>query len=122
MGVKPLNDSERIDLAKAYVALSNSHRLAFIRPLFAQDATYHSAYVGEFKGRQAIGAMMADFFARFPDVRWQAEVYRSTGPESVGFEFLLTATESLTGNRIERRGEEYIEFTQGGFISRLEVK
>ena len=117
-----MNESEQIELAKAYVALSNAHRLDYILPMFADEAIYHSSYVGEFKGRNAIGEMMADFFSRFPDVRWSVQEYRHTGIGVVGFEFVMTATEALTGNRIERQGPEEIEFSDDGSINRLEVK
>ncbi len=49
-----MNDLEQIDLAKAYVALSNAHRLEFIVPMFAHGGMYRSSNVGEFKGRKAI--------------------------------------------------------------------
>ena len=117
-----MNESEQIELAKAYVALSNAHRLEFILPMFADKAVYHSSYVGEFKGRSAIGEMMADFFSRFPDVHWNVLEYRCSREKVVGFEFVMTATESRTGDRLERQGLEEIEFTDEGLISRLEVK
>ena len=117
-----MNESEKIELAKAYVALSNAHRLEFILHMFADKAVYRSSYVGEFKGRNAIGEMMADFFSRFPDVRWSVQEYRYTGKGIVGFEFVMTATEASTGNQIERQGLEEIEFTDEGLISRLNVK
>jgi hypothetical protein len=117
-----MNESEQIESAKAYVALSNAHRLEFILPMFADGATYHSPHVGEFIGRNAIGEMMADFFSRFPDVRWNALEYRCTEKGVVRFKFEMFATEALTGKSVERRGTERIEFTDEGHISRLEVK
>jgi hypothetical protein len=117
-----MSETERIELAKAYVALSNAHRLEFILPMFADKATYHSPHVGEFEGRDAIGEMMANFFARFPDVRWNVLEYRCTEKGVARFKFEMFATEALTGKSIERRGAERIEFTDEGHISRLEVK
>ena len=127
-----MNASERIELAKAYVALSNAHRLALILPMFADQATYHSPHVGEFKGKAAIGEMMADFFSRFPDVHWNACEYTCkhwnaceytcAAHAAVEFEFQMAATEAQSGKKIERGGSERIEFTDEGYILRLEVR
>jgi hypothetical protein len=117
-----MNHIERMEFAKAYVALSNAHRLSLILPMFAENAVYHSPHVGEFNGRKAIGEMMADFFRRFPDVFWNVSEYLDAGRETVEFDFLMTATEALTGNLIERSGIERIEFTDDGLIVHLEVR
>jgi ketosteroid isomerase-like protein len=117
-----MNATERIELAKAYVALSNAHRLALILSMFADQATYHSPHVGEFKGKAAIGEMMAEFFSRFPDVHWNTFEYACTENEAVAFEFQMAATEALTGKKIERDGIERIEFSDEGHILRVEVR
>ncbi|HRY16271.1 MAG TPA: nuclear transport factor 2 family protein, partial [Candidatus Competibacteraceae bacterium] len=92
-----MNTLEQIELTKAYVALSNAHRLEFILPLFAEQALYHSTFVGEFTGRSAIHSMMTDFFARFPDVYWTVTEYRSVDESTVEFAFTMTATAAATG-------------------------
>ena len=53
-----MTETETIELARAYVALSNSHRPELIAPLFSDDAIYSSSAVGEFHGPLAIGEMM----------------------------------------------------------------
>ena len=116
-----MDESDQIELAKAYVARSNTHRLELIVPLFTINATYHSPHVGEFKGKDSIGQMMADFFSRFPDAHWKARSYRCKGLRAIEFEFVMNATEAQSGNSIERSGVESIEFTLEGLISRLEV-
>lgn len=116
------DESEQINLAKAYVALSNAHRIDLILPMFARNGTYHSVHVGEFKGRDSIGEMMSGFFERFPDVIWEVTEYRHSGTSAVSFDFVMNATEAATGNHLERRGEEQIDFTDDGLISRLEVR
>ncbi|MFA9419176.1 MAG: nuclear transport factor 2 family protein [Gammaproteobacteria bacterium] len=103
------------------MALSNAHSLVMILPMFSCSANYQSSSVGEFSGREAIGEMMAGFFSRFPDVHWQVTDYRHTRNNLVEFEFIMTATEAATGNKIERRGLEHIEFSDDGFISRISV-
>ena len=117
-----MNASEQIEMAKAYVALSNAHRLEFILPLLAEQAVYHSAYVGTFEGRPAIGEMMTGFFARFPDGYWTVPEYRWVGDGTVEFAFVMTATEASTGQAIERRGIETLAFTDDGRMARLEVR
>jgi hypothetical protein len=112
----PLSQLEQIELAKAYVALSNAHALTFILPMFSDSARYQSSSVGEFEGRDAIGKMMADFFKRFPDVNWQVASFRHGTENLVEFKFIMSACEAATGNRIERCGLEQIEFSKDGFI------
>jgi ketosteroid isomerase-like protein len=114
--------TETLEVAKAYVALSNAHRLELILSMFADQAIYCSPHVGEFKGRDSIGEMMAEFFSRFPDVRWTVLSYACTQKGVVEFEFEMTATEALNGKKVGRRGKERIEFADEGQIVRLEVK
>jgi hypothetical protein len=116
-----VSPTERIELTKAYVALSNAHRLDLVLPLFAAEATYRSTYVGEFAGKPAIGRMMAEFFTRFPDVYWEVEAYRGLGANAVEFAFVMTATEATTGQTVRRQAVETLEFTDAGLIIRVAV-
>ena len=111
---------ESIELARAYVALSNAHRVELILPLFAADAVYTSSAVGEFVGPIAIGDMMQNFFARYPDVFWLTENYRYDNGR-VSFDFGLQATAADSGEHLQRQGVEHIEFNRHGLIRRLEV-
>lgn len=117
-----MRESECIDLAAAYVALSNAHKVELITPMFVENGTYRSAHVGTYTGRKAIGDMMSDFFSRFPDVHWDVSTYRNTGERVVEFSFQMTATEAANGNRIERKGVEEIRFSDDGLILHLEVR
>ena len=117
-----VNESERVELAKAYVALSNSHRLELIFAMFGAQASYHSANVGVFTGKAAIASMMTEFFARFPDVHWQADNYRCTQNGDVQFDFEMNATDVASGENIQRAGVEEIRFAADGLILRLEVR
>jgi hypothetical protein len=121
MGAESMSPAEQIALARAYVALSNAHRVDLILPMFADAVTYHSVNVGRFEGGDAIGSMMADFFARLPDVAWDVREYRCVGDGTVDFDFRMTATDADTGDSIERTGLETIAFTSEGYISRIEV-
>ena len=116
-----MNPAEQIALARAYVALSNAHRVDLILATLADTVTYLSANVGRFEGGDAIGAMMAGFFARFPDVGWVVGEYRHAGDGTVEFDFVMKATDAESGESIERKGLETIAFSDDGFISRIDV-
>jgi hypothetical protein len=115
-----MTELESIELAKAYVALSNAHRIELILPMFAAEAVYTSSAVGEFIGPNAIGDMMRSFFGRYPDVFWLTENFRY-GNGRVTFDFSLQANAADSGEHLQRQGIERIEFDQQGLIKKLEV-
>ena len=47
-----MTDQELIELARAYVALSNAHHLELILAMFEEESIYTSSAVGQFKGCQ----------------------------------------------------------------------
>jgi NADH:ubiquinone oxidoreductase subunit D len=122
LSAEATNESERIELAKAYIALSNAHKLEFVVPVFSVDAIYRSPNVGVFDGRDAIRTMMTGFFTRYSDTYWDARNFHRTKDRNVQFDFELTATEVETGEKIQRTGVEELEFTSEGLIFRLEVR
>ena len=115
-----MTETEAIELARAYVALSNAHRVDLIAPMFTTEAVYRSSAVGEYQGVEAIATMMQSFFERFADVHWQCENYQCSR-NRVSFAFSLQATETQSGDSIERSGHESIEFDTKGLISMIEV-
>lgn len=117
----PMSKKEAIERAKNYVALSNAHDLPHIKPLFAADATYHSAYFGGYKGSTAIHAMMTDFFTRFPDAHWEAPEYRPIEDNGAEFDFVMTGMDASSGERVQRQGLERIYFTPDGLIKHIAV-
>jgi len=116
-----MTETETIELARAYVALSNSHRLELIVPLFAVDAHYSSSAVGEYQGQAAIGDMMREFFMRYPDVFWLCENFRFND-NRVSFDFSLQAIDAESGAHLQRSGIERIAYDDCGLIKKLEVK
>ncbi|MBX3615682.1 nuclear transport factor 2 family protein [Nitrosomonas sp.] len=116
-----MNNFSHIELAKNYVTLSNLHDLARIQPLFAADATYHSAFFGEFQGRDIIYSMMAGFFTRFPDAHWEVSGYREIENNGVEFAFTMTGSDTESGKKVERHGLERIFFTIEGLIRHIAV-
>lgn len=118
---RTMTEIETIELARAYVSLSNAHRIGLILPMFSDDAVYTSSAVGEFTGTEAIGDMMQGFFSAYPDVFWLAENYRHED-HRVTFDFSLQATAADSGEHLQRFGVERIEFDETGLIRKLEVK
>ncbi len=116
-----MTDTELIELAKAYVALSNSHRVDLIMPMFAAGARYTSTAVGEHRGRAAIGDVMHGFFNKYPDAHWHATNYRCVD-HCVRFDFTLSANDATSGKALERRGLERFEFTADGSIKIISVE
>jgi len=116
-----MTEIEATELARAYVALSNAHRIDLIGPMFAEDAVYHSSAVGEYQGVESINEMMQTFFDRYPDVFWLSEDFRYAS-NRVSFSFSLQATDAQTGSLLQRNGIEHIDFDPQGRIKRLEVQ
>ena len=115
-----MTEIEATELARAYVALSNAHRVDLIEPMFAGDAIYYSSAVGEYQGAESISEMMQAFFSRYPDVFWLAEDFHCAS-NRVSFNFSLQAIDTQSGSPLQRRGIEHIEFDTLGKIKRLEV-
>ena len=115
-----MTDTELIEMARAYVALANAHRVDLILSLFAAGASYSSNALGNFRGRAAIGDAMHGFFAKYPDVSWQADDFRCS-QNRVSFKFEMHASAAADGVPLERRGLEHIDFTAEGSIKKIEV-
>jgi hypothetical protein len=116
-----MTEKELIELAKAYVAMSNAHQLNLLTAMFGPQSVYRSSSVGEFIGQAAIIEMMAGFFARYPDVHWHSRNY-ACRDFRVSFDFTMQASESGSNTPLERSGVETIEFDPEGTITSLTVE
>ena len=116
-----MTESNTIARAQHYVALSNNHELATIKSLFTPEATYYSVFFGEYHGSDTIHTMMTSFFSRFADAHWEVPAYRSIDDNGVEFSFIMTGSDTVSGERVQRHGVERIYFTPKGFIERIEV-
>jgi len=114
-----MTQTELIELARAYVALSNAHRIDLVLSMFAAGARYTSSAVGDYRGRAAIGDMMHVFFSDHPDVHWEAGNFRCDD-HRVSFDFTMSASNGDGG--IRRQGVEHLEFTADGSIKRVTVE
>ena len=116
-----MTDTELIELAKAYVALSNSHRIDLIMPMFATGARYTTTTGGIFRGRAAIADMTQDYFKRYPNAHLLASKYQCSD-NRVSFDFTIKANEASSGDSIEHSGNEQLEFTADGSIKKITVE
>ena len=112
---------DQIKLAQNYVWLSNKHDLNAILLMFDNNATYNSSQTGKYIGKKAIGDMMRQFFVLYNDVTWNVVNYKVIKKDSIEFSFLMHATNSQTGEAINRHGIERITFTTNNLISRIIV-
>ena len=112
-----MTETELTELSRAYVALSNAHRVDLILSMFAAGASYSSATVGDHRGRAAIGDMMHGYFAEHPDAHWEARNYRCDD-HRVSFDFTLSADDG----RSRSYGTEHLDFTADGSIKKVTVE
>jgi hypothetical protein len=108
-------------LARAYVDLSNAHRLEAILELFDEFAVYRSDLVGVFRGRKEIEEMMSSFFELHSDASWEIGDFEPGPGGSIEFDFLMRTTDADTGAPIVREGSERISFTEAGRIRQVSV-
>ena len=114
-----MTDRKLIELARAYVALSNAHHIEHVLSMFAAGASYSSTTVGDYRGRAAIGDMMHEFFTRHPDVYWEARDFRCED-HRVSFDFTMTA--NAGDEAMRKAGVEHLDFTADGSIKKVTVE
>jgi hypothetical protein len=112
-----MKNSKLIELARAYVALTNAHHVELVMSMFAAGAGYSSTTVGDFRGRAAIADMMHEFFSRHADVYWDARDYRCDD-HRVSFDFTMTADDG----GMRKTGVEHLDFTADGSIKKVTVE
>ena len=116
-----MTNDEQVEAARAYVALSNAHRLDWISPMLDESASYYSAFLGDFQGKSAILDMMTAFFSKIPDVNWHVNSYRNLNGSCVELEFVRTGKDIESDESVNVPGIERIFFSIEGLISRIEV-
>lgn len=116
---RPLHDPA--DLVARYHAAINALDFVTIEAFLAENATYLSGKIGELKGRKQIMDAFRTYFAEYPDQRAEDSLIETLSPRSVRSVWQLAATSIITGNRLERRGEEIATFNDEGRIVRVEV-
>ena len=65
--------------------------------------------------------MMAGFFSRYPDVRWEADGYRLGADGAVRFDYRISGTNVEDGSRLSGGGSETVRFGTDGRIRQVRV-
>lgn len=110
------------DVLKGFLEAFNDHDLDAIMGYFADECVFYlprgAAPRGDrFAGKEEVRAGLATRFAGIPDVHYGDDRHWVCG-EGVGVsEWTLTGT-SISGERIEVRGLDLLEFDDAGRISR----
>jgi steroid delta-isomerase-like uncharacterized protein len=108
------------ELLKGFLEAFNRHDLDAIMDYFAEDCVFHmprgAAPRGDrYVGKDEVRAGLAKRFEGIPDVHYGEDQHRLCGDFGVS-EWTLTGT-SVSGQRIEVRGVDLLEFA-GGKITR----
>jgi uncharacterized protein (TIGR02246 family) len=112
-----------VALVRRYHAALNGFDAAAVMPMFAANAVYVSPGLnGRVKGREAIIAAFAAYFAEHPDQQAEDDSIEQTGPCEARARWRLRATARSTGRQITRRGIETVSFDAEGLILKVEVE
>ena len=110
--------SERVtvDLLKAFLDAFNRHDLDAIMDFFAEDCVFYmprgAGPRGDgYTGKNEVRAGLAKRFEGIPDVHYGEDRHWGCGDFGVS-EWTLTGT-ALSGKRLEVRGVDLLEFTEG---------
>lgn len=101
---------------RRYHAAIEARDFGAIGACFAECASYSSTGIGETKGRDAILASFRRYFARYSDQIASDSLVEAVSPHAARAVWWLKATDSATGEALERRGEEIVTFDAGGLI------
>lgn len=95
-----------------HVALWERGDLDAVLADYHQDAVVIVPTGHVLKGREAIAASLADFFARFQDVELRPQKIMALGDE-LAVEWIFACTERTSGRRGRVRGAAFISLRQG---------
>jgi hypothetical protein len=112
---------QRINLARAYVALWNRHAVDELTALRDETVVYQSHLAGSLRGPEAIGSRFREFFRRYPDARWQVPVYRAANNGTVEFDYRVSVVDPASGEQVQRSGTERLSVNAAGRIDRIQV-
>ena len=90
--------------------------------MLAPDVVYSSSGVGAHSGIEAVMTMMSGFFRRFPDVNWTCSAFAAHERDGAEFHYVLRATESATGQVLQRAGIQRVWIDPQGDLRRIEVR
>ena len=110
------------EVLKGFLDAFNDHDLDAIMGYFADDCIFYMPRGAKPRGDQYVGkqdvrAGLAKRFEGIPDVHYWDDQHWACGDDVGVSEWTLTGT-STTGQKIEVRGLDLLEFDQNGKISR----
>ena len=106
---------------EAYHAALDAHDVDRVEALMAESATYESVAVGKVEGRTAIAAAMRKYFAAHADHHAWDDSVEQVSEQAARAVWQLTATNSASGEKYHRRGEEVVTFDAAGKVLRVQV-
>jgi ketosteroid isomerase-like protein len=116
------DDLDPVEHLVVYHNAINALDFAVIEAFFAEDAVYVSGGVGgQIDGRDAIMAVFRKYFDAYPDQVAEDTLVEKVGPLAARSVWQLGATDSQTGEKMIRKGEETVTFNEAGRIIRVDV-
>ncbi len=114
-----MSEHVTVELLKGFLEAFNRHDLDAIMDYFAEDCVFYMPRGApprgdRFAGKQEVRAGLARRFEGLPDVHYGDDRHWACGDLGVS-EWTLTGT-SVTGQRIEVRGVDLLEFAQGKVV------
>lgn len=106
----------------AYHAAINRLDFEALEQGFAENAVYLSGGTGNVAGRDAIMAAFRSYFDVFPDQVAGDDRIERLGDRKARAVWHLTATHTLTGAAVHRRGIETVTFDERGLITEVLVE
>jgi ketosteroid isomerase-like protein len=115
----PMSEQVTIDTLKGFLEAFNRHDLNAIMGYFAEDCVFYMPRGAQprgarFVGKQEVRAGLAKRFEGIPDVHYGDDQHWLCGDFGVS-EWTLTGT-TVSGQRIEVRGVDLLEFAQGKIL------
>jgi ketosteroid isomerase-like protein len=115
----PMSEQVTVETLKGFLEAFNRHDLDAIMDYFAADCVFYMPRGAQprgtrFVGKQEVRAGLAKRFEGIPDVHYGDDQHWLCGDFGVS-EWTLTGT-STSGQRIEVRGVDLLEFAQGKII------
>jgi len=114
-----MSEQVTVELLKEFLGAFNRHDLDAIMGYFAEDCVFYMPRGAkprgdQYVGKQEVRAGLAKRFEGIPDVHYGEDHHWVCGDLGVS-EWTLTGT-STTGQQIEVRGVDLLEFAQGKVI------
>ncbi|WP_245423895.1 nuclear transport factor 2 family protein [Methylovirgula sp. 4M-Z18] len=110
-----------VALTAAYHAAINALDFEMVDGFFAANVVYHSDGIGSLYGRASVMSSFKSYFERFADQTATDEKIEQMDPRAARAIWTLTATDTSTGEPIQRRGEEIVTFDEAGTIIKVYV-